>query len=116
MGCRSEIGISAGQIVKNGAVRPVIAMAAMHQTLQRALHGLHGSNAFGQHGNMALGNALDLAAGAALVLPQAEQGAYLFHREAQITPAADKAQRMHIGFGVLAVAAVGAVHGRQQAQ
>ncbi|MPM93330.1 hypothetical protein SDC9_140467 [bioreactor metagenome] len=105
-----------GQVVEDGAVRPVIAMAAMHQSLQRALHGLHGGDAFGQRGDVLLRDGLDLAAGAALVLPQAEQGGDLVHGKAQIAPAADEAQRMHIGFGVLAIAAVGTVHGWQQAQ
>ena len=104
------------QIVQDRALRPLVAMAALHQRLQRALHGLHGGDAFGQVVDVGLGDALDLAAGAGLVLPQAHQLADFLHREAQAARAADETQRVHVGLGVLAVAAVGAAHLRQQAE
>ena len=77
------------QIVQDGAVRSVVPLAAAHQGLQGALHGLHGGDALGELVDVALRDALDLRAGAAAVVPQGQQGGDFFDGEAQVARAPD---------------------------
>jgi hypothetical protein len=88
----------------------------MNQVGQRVAHGLHVGNALLQFTKMLFGDALHARACAPTVVPQPDQLRDFFHREAQVARALDEAQRVDVGLPILAVAAFGARHRRQQAQ
>lgn len=75
-------------------------MAAVHQLLQRGFDGLQ-LGELGVHlGEMLQRQPAHFAAGPLAVLPQAEQGADLRQREAQVTRVAAEAQRVNLAFAV----------------
>jgi hypothetical protein len=96
-------GRVACQDIQDGAVRPLIAMAAVHKMLERCLHGQQLLGLLLQRLDVDFGQRLDEPARALAVVPQAQQLANLVDGEAQITRLADEAQRMDFAVVVLAV-------------
>src|SRR5687767_1510945 len=97
-----------GQALDDGALGPVVALAAMHEMLERRLHGMQLGQLRVELVEVDLGQRLDLPARAAPVLPEAEELADLLDREAQVARLADEAQRADVLVAVLPVAGVGA--------
>src|SRR5919106_1940051 len=84
------------KIVKNGAFRPVIAMAMARQMFQRVGHGLELRDFALELVEMPVGYLLHRCARARAVLPEAEQLVDVGHRETEGAGALDKAQDMDV--------------------
>src|SRR5690606_31117707 len=99
-------GVLAGEVVEDGAVRAVVAAAAMGQMAEGFDHPLQLGDLGLQGGDMAGRDLLDLTTGAGFVLPQPEQGGGFLHREAQRAGPLDEAQHMHLVLAIDAIIAV----------
>ena len=106
----------ASQFVENRTLWPTVAVAAMDEVTQRALHFLQCGNALRQLVGMFLRDAFDAGTGASPVVPQADQLGDLGHGKTEVAGAFDEAQHVHLGLAVLTVAAVGATYLAQHAE
>jgi hypothetical protein len=84
-----------GKIVEDRAVRPRVAVTAVRQMRQRALHRLHLVDAALQVTHVRERDALHVGTGAAAVAPQPEQRLDLLDRKSKVARAPDEAQRVH---------------------
>ena len=96
------------QVVEDRAVRPAIAVAVLHELMERASHRLQLLDLLIELADVVLRHAADVGARAAPVAPEAEELLDLLHREAEVAGPANEAQRVDVVGVVDPVAAVGA--------
>ena len=82
--CNRRHGICTRQTIEDGALWPVVPVAAVHQVLERCLHRQQLCGLLLELGDVGFSQCLDLAARASPVLPQAEQFSDLLQRKAEI--------------------------------
>ena len=108
-------GIGLLQRVQDRAVGPFIAGATPDQRLERRGHLQHARDAPIQLVDVLLGQTLDVSTLARLVIPQPQQVRDLGHREAEVARTPDEMQPVNVVLGIGAVARIGAVSRRDQA-
>ena len=106
---------TAFKIVQDRAFGAIIAVALVGEFLDGIPHRAHRGDLRRDLRDMVQRQPFDIPAGAALVLPEIEQPADAFDREAEIAGPFDEAQDIKIGLRVDAIAAAGAPRRRDQA-
>src|SRR6188768_867226 len=90
-----------GQRLEDRALGPLVAMAAVHQVLERRLHREQMGCLLLELADVRLGQRLDAAARTPAVLPQPDQLTDLGDREAEVARASDEAQRVDVARRIL---------------
>ena len=96
-----------GEILEDRALRPLIAVAAMDQCLERPLHPLELVDLLFEIADVTLRDSAYITAAAAPVLPQPQQLRDLLHREAEPPRPAHELQGMNVRGVVEAVTGIG---------